>query len=102
MLQIEYDVSAFAPFYASATENNIGRVASHVLPVQQQGQKRKMIYEEFRENVKRRKRETKSGPCYMVAYAGSMEGSALVSPAVQAAFDLMDLSNGWKESASCG
>ena len=102
MLQIEYDVSAFVPFSTSATENNIGRVTSHTSPVQQQNQKRKMIHEEFEENVKRRKRETKSGPCYVVADAGKMERPALGSPAVHAAFDLMSLSNGWKERASCG
>lgn len=103
-LQLEYDVSVFAPFYRSPTENNIGRVASHTSLIEQQGQKRKMTHEDLdlEVDVKKRKRATKSEPCYMAGDSGSIEPCGLGSPAVQAAFDLTELSNGSKEGKHCG
>ena len=62
------------------TENNIGRVASHTSLVEQQGQKRKMTPEDLEVDVKKRKRATKPGPCYMAADSGSIEPCGLGKP----------------------
>lgn len=92
-LQLEHDVSAFVPFYGSPTENTTTSEASH----KQCGQKRKIIRAKIGVDVKRRKRVINPTPSDVAINNGVMKGMMPLSPAVQAAFDLMDLSNICKE-----
>lgn len=83
--QLEYDVSASASYYGPTSENNIMSIASHIPLLRQPAQKRKRIYEELEVDAKR----SKSAALCPLARNRQVPGR----PAVQAAYDLLDLSN---------